>query len=176
MSLANQGGNSRSHHIHHHQRRRRQTNRFTFMTVAAIVSMSSIIPTIFASRGVGAVSRHLPSSSGSRRCVTAFAPLGCFVSPRLTGGTPDASSPSLLAQTHKSPLVPFIRSYTHQSMSSSSALFMVNRSKNTQKASRPSSTATAASTTTATMDSKPSTSSTNKNNWFKSPNLNYQTS
>eukprot|EP00984_Skeletonema_dohrnii_P034133 scaffold33367_cov94-Skeletonema_dohrnii-CCMP3373.AAC.1 len=53
MSLANQGGNSRSHHIHHHQRRRRQTNRFTFMTVAAIVSMSSI-PTIFASRGVGA--------------------------------------------------------------------------------------------------------------------------
>eukprot|EP00577_Skeletonema_sp_RCC1716_P006122 CAMPEP_0113396338 /NCGR_PEP_ID=MMETSP0013_2-20120614/13735_1 /TAXON_ID=2843 ORGANISM="Skeletonema costatum, Strain 1716" /NCGR_SAMPLE_ID=MMETSP0013_2 /ASSEMBLY_ACC=CAM_ASM_000158 /LENGTH=634 /DNA_ID=CAMNT_0000280731 /DNA_START=220 /DNA_END=2124 /DNA_ORIENTATION=- /assembly_acc=CAM_ASM_000158 len=140
------------------------------MTVAAIVSMSSI-PTIFASRGVGAASRHLPSSSGSRRCVTAFAPLGCFVSPRLTGGTPDASSPSLLAQTHKSPLVPFIRSYTHQSMSSSSALFMVNRSKNTQKASRPSSTATAASTT-ATMDSKPSTSSTNKNKSKRNNNKN----
>ncbi len=112
------------------------------MTVAAIISMSSIT-TIFASRGVGTLARHLHNSSTSR-CVTAFAPLGCFVSPRVSAVTSDASSASslLLDQMHNSPSALTIRTYSHQS-ASSSALFMA---KNAQKAR---------SSSTATMDSKP---------------------
>eukprot|EP00574_Skeletonema_japonicum_P000357 CAMPEP_0201740612 /NCGR_PEP_ID=MMETSP0593-20130828/46394_1 /ASSEMBLY_ACC=CAM_ASM_000672 /TAXON_ID=267983 /ORGANISM="Skeletonema japonicum, Strain CCMP2506" /LENGTH=650 /DNA_ID=CAMNT_0048234933 /DNA_START=65 /DNA_END=2017 /DNA_ORIENTATION=- len=153
MSLANQGGNSRSHHTHHHQRQRRQSNiRFTLMTVAAIVSMSSIT-TIFASRGTGTLARHLPISSNSR-CFTAFAPLGCFVSPRRISSSSSSSSSLLLDQMHNSPSALPIRSYSHHS-ASSSALSMVNRSKNAQKATR--------SSSTATMDSKPSIPVANKN-------------